>query len=365
MGKHIIRTSDRGSFRSCRQEWDWSSKIRSNLEPAQRYAPFEDGTTWHEALAEYYFPGTWHLLDNPLTAVAVHQAARDKLSQVHTEQVALAIQLYGEETLPDERLVEYGERYDMLSGMLEHYFKWAPTVDNFTPVKIEIEFEVPIETPNGKLYKIDNEPVMYQGRLDGLVQDPQGRYWIFEHKTAGQMGNTAWLELDAQCGSYAWAIQKQLGVRIAGIIYSRALKAVPKPAKALLKPYKGRNFSTNKQSRTTYALFTEQLKVAGEPETQYTEYLNYLRDKGNPFFDRLEVYRNEAALETMGRNIYLEAKEMLSQPAIYPSPNMFSCNFCRFREPCIAKQNGYDYQFILDELFVPRSKDVIQITSGT
>ena len=367
MGKHIIRTSDRGSFRSCRQEWDWSSKIRSNLEPAQRYAPFEDGTTWHEALAVYYEPATWHLLKDPATRVTVHIAAMNKLEKVHMEQVALATKLYGEEALPDDRLEEYADRFYMLAGMLSHYFTWAPTVDNFTPVKIEIEFEVPVLDPAGDpmLCVCHGWPVMYQGRLDGLVQDPQGRYWIFEHKTAGQMGRTEWLELDAQCGSYAWAIQKMLGIRVAGIIYSRALKAAPKPAKALLKPYKSRNFSTNKQSRTTYDLFTEQLRVAGEPETHYTEYLNYLREKGNPFFDRIEVYRNEAALETMGRNIYYEAKEMIHDPAIYPSPGMFSCNGCRFREPCIAKQNGYDYQFILDELFVPRSKEVIQVTSGT
>ncbi len=365
MTKHIIRTSDRGTFRNCRQEWDWSSKIRDNLEPAQRYAPFEDGTTWHEALAVYYDPRTWHLLATSATAAVVHQAARDKLLQVHTEQVALAVKLYADEALPEERMEEYAERFTMLQGMLEHYFKYAPTVDNFTPIKIEIEFEVPVETPNGKPYIIDNSPVMYQGRLDGIVQDPQGRYWIFEHKTAGQMGRTEWLELDAQCGSYAWAIQKQLGVKIAGIIYSQALKAIPKPIKRLAKPYKGRNYSSNKQARTTLELFTEALEKEGEPLTHYTEYLNYLREEGNPFFRRIEIYRNEAALETMGRNIFYEAREMLNLPIIYPSPSFFGCNGCRFREPCIAKQNGYDYQFVLDELFVSRTKEVIQVTTGT
>lgn len=354
MGKRIIRTSDRGQFRNCRQSWDWSSKIRQNLEPSERYAPFEDGTTWHNAMEVYYNPLTWHLMDNLATAEAVRQDTREMLVSTHTDSVGVASLLNGGE-LPLERIEEYDERFTMLKGMLEHYFVWAPTVDNFKPVKVEIEFEVPVNVPNGKPYFIGTDEVVYQGRLDGIVEDPQGRYWIFEHKTAGQLGRTEWLELDAQCGSYAWAIQKQLGVKIAGIIYSQALKKAPEPPKKLVNPRGGRNFSVNKQQRTTYDLYKAELEKHGEPIQNYSEFLNYLAAQDNPFFRRIEIYRNAASLDYMGQTIYLEAKEMLNHPAIYPSPGLFNCNFCRYREPCISKQNGYDYQFILDELYTERT----------
>lgn len=360
MAEYIIRTSDRGTFRNCRQQWDWSSKIRQNLEPSQRYAPFEDGSTWHAGMETYYNPVTWHLLDNPATAIAVQQSSREVLVATHEASIKEAGKLMGVDELPLERLEEYDERLTMLKGMLEHYFVWAPTVDDFKPVKIEIEFEVPIYIYNDgfnteEQYHIDGNPVVYQGRLDGIVEDPQGRYWILEHKTAGQFGNTEWLELDAQCGSYAWAIQKQLGVKIAGIIYSQALKKAPAVPKPLVSRREGRLFSVNKQQRTTYDLYTAELTKHGEDLSKYSEYLNYLRDKGNPFFRRIEIHRNAASLDYMGNTIFMEAREMLNDPAIYPSPGMFNCNFCRFREPCISKQNGYDYEFILDELFIVRS----------
>lgn len=354
MGKQIIRTSDRYTFRTCRLLWDWSSKIRQNLEPSERYAPFEDGTSWHEALATYYDPRTWHLLGNPTTAPVVRQAARERLVAVHNEAVGVAVDLNGG-SLPVETEQEYAERLDTLLAMLDHYFIWAPSVDRFIPVKIEIEFEVPIYVPDTTVqYAIEGEPVFYQGRLDGLVQDYDDRYWILEHKTAGQFGQHQWLEVDTQIGSYAWAIQEQLGVQVAGILYNQALKKAPQPPQMLAARREGRLFSVNKQQRTTYELYRLALEEAGEPLERYGEFLAYLKDQGNPFFRRLELYRNQASLKYVGHNIYLEAREMLNDPVIFPSPTFFNCNNCRFREPCISKQNGYDFQFILDELYQKR-----------
>ena len=358
MGKLIIRTSDRNSFRQCRTLWHWSSPLGLNLEPEQRYAPFEDGTTWHGALETYYNPVTWHLLQDPLTADAVRHGARERLLTLHQSQVALATKWSGG-SLPVENEEDYAARLIMLQGMLEHYFSWAPTVDDFTPKLIEIEFEVPIDVPfpgSGTML-IDNDEVVYQGRLDGIVQDPTGRYWIFEHKTTGQMGRVDWLEVDTQVGSYAWAIQKQLGISIAGIIYSQALKSAPSPPTMLVKTTQGRNFSVNKQQRTTYELYMETLEKHGEPVERYGEFLTFLKEKENPFFRRIQIHRNQASLDFVGRNIYMEASEMLDPDLnIYPNPSYFNCNGCRFREPCIAQQNGYDHQFILDELFVDRKR---------
>ncbi len=358
MGKLIIRTSDRGTFRQCRTLWNWSSPLRQNLEPEARYPPFEDGTTWHGALETYYNPVTWHLLQDPLTAEAVRHGARESLLSLHNAQVALATKWSGG-SLPVENEEDYAERLIMLQGMLEHYFIWAPKHDDFTPRHIEIEFEVPIETPEGLSHPAPdlNDEVVYQGRLDGIVEDPTGRYWILEHKTTGQMGRIDWLDVDTQVGSYAWAIQKQLGINIAGIIYSQALKSAPSPPDKLVKANKGRNFSVNKQQRTTYELYMKTMEKNGVTPEYYGEFLQFLKEKENPFFRRIQVHRNQASLDFVGRNIYMEASEMLDPDLnIYPNPSYFNCNGCRFREPCIAQQNGYDHQFILDELFVDRKE---------
>jgi hypothetical protein len=360
VGKHVIRTSDRGTFRQCRVLWNWSSKIRRNLEPEARYAPFEDGTIWHGSLDTYYDPRTWHLMSDGQTAESVRHAARERLASEHATAIKEAKAFHGGE-LPVEMEQDYAERFETLRGMLEHYFLWAPKHDRFKPLHTEVEFEVPVLTPQGQpayclhIHEGGSWPIVYQGRLDGIVEDYQGWYWIKEHKTTGQMGRTDHLELDPQCGSYAWAIQQMLGIRIAGIIYTQALKAAPKPPQRLVNSREGRNFSVNRQQRTTYELYKGHIEAEGEYVPNYQEYLDYLQDQGNPFFRRIEVHRNEHSLEYVGRMIYEEAMDMLHDPRIYPNPSYFNCNGCRFREPCISEQNGYDTEFLLSEMFVERS----------
>jgi CRISPR/Cas system-associated exonuclease Cas4 (RecB family) len=294
----------------------------------------------------YYEPATWHLLKTNPTFV--WDAARKRLEEVLAENLDAN---RDENGAVDEIFMEtFKLRAQTLRGMLEHYFKWAPLNDQFTPVKIEIEFEVPILDTNGdQMYcRCHRWPVNYQGRLDGLVKDWAGRYWILEHKTTGQMGRTDHLALDSQTGSYCWAMA-QLGIVVAGVIYSQALKDYPEPPVELKSPRQGRNFSVNKQQRTTYDEYLKALQDAGENVSLYDEFLQYLKEKGNPFFRRMEVHRNKAAIDYLGSVIYMEATEMLSPDLlIYPNPGYFNCNGCRFREPCIAKQDGHDYKFLLD-----------------
>ncbi len=353
---HIIRTSDRNTYRACRQQWDWVSKIRRNLEPAVRYAPFEDGSTWHDGLETYYEPSTWHLLSDESTAESVRHAARERLLATHNRNVTTAQQMSGGD-LPSEMLDQYDERLKTLQGMLDHYFMWASKADRFKPIKVEVEFEVPILDPTGREAKCECHgwAIVYQGRLDGLVENYDfGNVWIKEHKTTGQMGRTEHLDLDPQCGSYAWAVQQQLGIPIGGIIYTQALKKAPHPPKRLLTQRQGRWYSTNKQQRTTHDIFLRTLQENNEDPKLYQDFLLYLKEEGNPFFRRIEVHRNQHSLDYVGRMIYFEAMEMVHNPTIYPNPSYFNCNGCRFREPCIAKQNGYDHEFILEELFVSR-----------
>src|ERR687897_309363 len=51
---HNIHISYIRTFRSCRRKWDWSSGMRSNLEPAVPYAPFFIGRAVHYCLEMYY-----------------------------------------------------------------------------------------------------------------------------------------------------------------------------------------------------------------------------------------------------------------------------------------------------------------------
>lgn len=259
--------------------------------------------------------------------------------------------------LPFEIEEEFKERVDLGLGMLTHYAKWAPKVDDFTPVKVEIEFEVPIMVTVAEGHQIQMHcechdwPVFYQGRIDGIVKDRLGFYWILEHKTTAQLASTEFLALDDQCGSYVWAL-RQLDIPVKGVIYNEALKDYPEPPKPLVQPRQGRNYSVNKQQRTTYEIYLQEIERAGEDISRYEDFLEYLRDNGNPFFRRTQVHRSEPEIRNLGKRIYDEARDMLDPGLrIYINPGRFTCQFCSYRQPCVSKQEDSDYEFILRELY--------------
>jgi hypothetical protein len=202
--------------------------------------------------------------------------------------------------------------------------------------------------------------VVYQGRLDGIVEDSFGWYWILEHKTAGQLGTTEYLQLDDQTGSYCWAIQKKLGIRVQGVIYNEAVKDFPTPPTQLVNARQGRNFSVNKMQKTTHDVYLKTLIEAKEDISLYEDFLNYLKLEGNPYFRRTQVHRNVHELENMGKYIRAEAEEMINPNLVmYPNPGKFNCSWCAFKEVCIAMNDGSDWQFILESNFRQREQEEI------
>lgn len=362
--KHVVRTSDRIQYKRCRRSYDLGGIDRANFVPLRASKPLEFGTDWHEAMAVYYDPLTWDLLKSPKTREVVQQAARSAFINANRRRMADAKDM-NDGYLPIEIEEDFNERIELGLGMLENYLRWAPLNDNFTPTHIEVDFEVPIIVPHSggeqMLCLCHGWPVFYQGRLDGIVKDSFGWYWILEHKTTGQMGDTSHLELDEQTGSYAWAVQHMLGIRVLGVIYSEALKDVPHPPQELVRPREGRNFSVNKQSNTTYELALDTLVKAKEDISLYADFLEFLKLQGNKFFKRSQVHRNQHELEDIGDRIFYEASEMLSEDTVmYPNPGRFNCSFCAFRQVCIAMNDGSDYKFLLEEGFRLRTDDEIQ-----
>jgi len=164
----VIRTSDRGMFKRCRTMWDFTSKIRQNYEPVQRYHAFDFGTAIHAGLQAYYEPKTWGekklMQQNARDAFYASFAELQKLVKIGD----IAFEL------------TFKESIDLGLGMLEFYFIWAPKQDvNIKPLYTEIEFEVPIPGLEGL--------AVYQGRIDLIVEvyDDDGNflgYYIVDHK---------------------------------------------------------------------------------------------------------------------------------------------------------------------------------------
>lgn len=349
MVRPIIRTSDRGTFKKCREQWNFSSKLRMNLESNKEARALAFGTAIHAGLEVYYKPETWHL-DTEMKV----QLAKSAFLACWDKQK------------PDDETTEWAEDAELGWDMLDNYateyeFEWK----HFTPVKVEIEFEVPITVPDeanhpGSIFAIAGDalvvqpthydtpaPVMYQGRIDAIWQDTDGKMWLVDHKTAKKFDSTDWLALDEQCGSYMWAIQQMLGIKISGVIYNELRKDAPHLPKLL----KNGSLSKDKNQNTTGVIYRKAIADYGLDPLQYAEILEHLDAQGNKFFRRTIVMRSQRELEIQGERIYYEAIDMLDNPTIYPSPNKFTCSFCDFFSACVSKQEGSDYDYILKDRF--------------
>jgi len=401
-----IHTSDRGAFKECRRRWAWSSPSRRNLYPRIAamgvYMPFWFGTGIHKGIQHYYSK----LSENPADVFLawfdlewngglVHEtelpsgyADRNPVPQENGYYHVAGIK----DLMPsaDERYDEFMEHKELGVGMLNYFVEYAERHDDFRIVANEHLFSVPILGENGRpMYAEDNrvmpedwEPseeeniygrinmgkrgrifkqVHARGRMDQIVQmNESGRYKIRDYKTAGKLDDDyfAHLELDEQCTTYLWAgpLEAQMyGLEytdITTIDYVAIRKAFPRPPT----PLKNSMPSMDRQKESTTAeMFAKyikdnNLKVVYDGSVKMQEYYAYLLERGEKQFVWVEsTHRNSAQIANAGLRLYYEAKDMLDPDLIlYPNPSKnYSCTRCRFRSPCIAAEDGSDWEAML------------------
>jgi hypothetical protein len=399
---HSVHTSGRKSFRGCRRRWSWV--FQDFWYPQITDKPLEFGVAYHKAMEIYYAPETWHMPREPIANRAIEvfkQIVRDQYDAYKKNfEVTQEVQ------------DDYDERVELGIGMLKyHLYELAPKLDkNIKPYGVEIPFEVPITNPdNGdqlwctcnvcwsrflskheelrdtdddidytffedKTFNVNGQgrlpwrglPVTLGGRIDCLMEDTLGRYWVFDWKTAARISDSqAFLLAEDQITSYLWAMYV-LGVDVAGFIYHEQKKAYPVEPEPNKVVRLGRRYSVSKAQDTTAELYRRTVAendVTAYESGLYDEFIAYLEesevDEGqmtrNNFFARFNVPRNREELENYGRYLYDEAADMTDPNLrIYPMAGRFSCQSCAFQTPCIGKNRGEDYEYTLATMFDKR-----------
>lgn len=364
---HSIHTSERLSFRGCRRRWGWI--FREGYYPRVTPKYFEFGTAYHLAMETLYDPETWYLYEaGGITRKTLQMNVIATFCEKVRHQRSDYLEKSGREVLDDEEEQDYDERMALGKGMLKYYFDIMEGLDNWKPIKTEVSFEVPIRNPDTgeplMCYDIDcykhrgHAPVAvtYGGRIDLLVQDEYFRVWILDWKTAARVDHEVllYLELDDQVGSYPWAM-RELGIQVAGFIYHQQKKGFPAAPAENKHRRLGRLYSTNKSQDTDYETYLNHvLKHDYKAYTDgcYDEFLDFLKEQGVRFYNRAEVHKSQEELNEIGRNIYLEAKDMVnSELPMYPSMGKMSCSSCAYSQPCIGKNQGHDYIYTLNTMF--------------
>jgi hypothetical protein len=262
--------------------------------------------------------------------------------------------------------------------MLKYFVeKQLPAIQKeYVPTHVEVSFDVPLFSPDGNhIYckcrtcrtafakagggRWKGNPVVFSGRVDLIVHDMQGGYWIWDWKSAAQLSTSEmYLELDDQVASYVWALRTAMGLNIRGFIYHEQRKAFPEAPKENKVRRLGRLYSVNVNQATDYntylATVMEFDKEAYEAGC-YDDHLAWLKASGTDYYRKFTIYKSDFELMEVEKNLLAEALDMIDPGLrIYPMPGKFSCQNCAFQGPCLSKNAGEDYEYQLKTLYQKR-----------
>lgn len=328
-----VHASDRTAFKRCRREWDLSSGNRQNLEPLSRSGSIDLSQALRDALAVYYFPGMWEW-DRAIVLPLVYQAL-DRSVRDHSG--------HGVDETAQQEALDWGR------ALLNAYVAWAPTVDHFTPIRIDTDFEVNVpdpSTPGVNLLTSEGDEVRYCGRVDLLAIDSDDAYWVVQHRlVSGDWADQETLQLDEQTIAWAWAWpQFYLGMQISGTVYNEVRADAGKLGATAPTP----TARTQVRHRRMYA---RSGTVAGER----------LHAEGTEAFRRTQIRRSQTELTAAGRDLAAEFRTATrAHVDVYPSPAPEVCEHCAYRSPCVLLNQGHDPTAELSKSYRQRPPEVIE-----
>lgn len=346
--------------------------------------PLEFGIAYHEGMAAMYKPETWGA-PRVLIAQFAEAAFYDNCQRQKRDYHRLI-----DRGMSDEEERDYEKLVSLGRGMIQWYVQNHLPLEEFVPVYVEQSFQVPITYPDGTplmckcpkcwakqcaAWKTTPEaeqewnedtykawaglPVVYEGRVDAIVRDKNGDYWILDWKTTIRMlkpdDQDVILELDDQITGYVYALRRRLGLNIRGFRYIELKKGFPEPPPENKVVRLGRSFSVSKNLDTDVDTYTRTVRTrdaVAYREGLYDEFIEWLRLEGPRFINDHKVYKRHQQLVAFEQHLLWQALEIINPDLpIYPSPGRFSCGFCAFKEPCLDKDSGGDYEYALETMF--------------
>ena len=322
-----ITEDDRVRFKRCRRQWDFASSHRRDLEPVTNNGPVLP-TVLKDALAVYYFPGTWDWqpeLRQSLVHKAVVRALAESGVAGAEDSVAAA------------------------TALVDAYDAWAGTVDDFAPVKISHDVQGLVPDPGDPeraLTAPDGSAVMYCCRIDLLAVDAGDEYWVVTHQVLDD-----WQELDALiddeaavAACWAWE-QEYLGMEISGTIHNEVRLGAPlDPPAAAGGRARASRVRQSEASGGGRAIPQHRRLSA---RTSRSDESGRVQQSAAGLLRRTRIRRSRAEIGAVGLRIGAEAMQMAGAPAICPTFGAH-CQTCEFSAPCLALVAGSDPKPMLE-----------------
>lgn len=365
-----LRNSERGTFKKCRHQWQWTWRDGRQARTASTALRF--GDLIHQALAAYYLPGFVRGPDPAETFERLYVEQAENLAQQDfdvwsDEKWAPALDLgIGMLNGYVARFLDQDAEYEILSS--EQTFQTLLRLP--APKNLPKRYLTPVQGGVGRGRFL----VRVVGTFDGVWRErSNGRLHFKEFKTCSSISEDG-LPLDEQASlyyTYGPKYLRKLGLLgerddLSSIIYTFLRKAVPdedavrnaqgyklnKPKKDTLVAFANEH-GLPVAKKTVEELITD-INAAGHDAYQLGE-VSKLQD--NPFFLRLPVYRDRAERTRLHSRVVAEAADLARARAgtidLYKTPgplHMPNCRFCSVKEACEVHEAGGDWQSVLSAI---------------
>lgn len=336
---YVIRAADREAFKRCRRAWDFSSTTRQNLRPRLPGRVFDLERALLEALAVYYYPGMWSWSREIVRPIASRAFVRSMRDQRQT--------FADHHSISNDQQSYWVEHLERGQSLLQRYFGWAETVDQFTPVRAQTVFTVNVPdpaSPADDMVGPQGGAVRYRGRVPLLVADERNAYWVVDHRlVTHEWEDLEILLLDERSVSYCWAWERfYVGTRIAGTIHNEIRTSTPDPAPV------GDQIEGRRRSE-----WSDTDARAGASVPRRRSYGGRLiKHQETESFRRTYIHRSRTSFEVFGEQLGREALAMTrTDLSLHPNPSRENCSRCEFRTPCIMLNEGADISDVLAESY--------------
>jgi hypothetical protein len=221
--------------------------------------------------------------------------------------------------------------------LLSAYYGWAAGIDDWSTVQVETLFDVTVPEPGGPetgLLAADGRGVLYRLRIDLVVVDDDGKYWVVEHRLRRDgFAPLDDLLLDDVALSRSWGWELGFLATVAGTIHNEL--RLPRPDEP----------------------GPDDVAPSGGPDDVEVIDLGsrLVQRETGLWFRRTRIPRARAEIEGAGEWVAEESRAMTrADLECYPTPAISTCTPCEFRSPCLTLMEGGDPGPVLGGEYRPR-----------
>lgn len=314
------------TFLRCPKSYQY--KYVDLLEPKKKVRPLFLGSWVHACLETHYSQGNWKI---------GHQLYVDQWNKLFEEE-RLALRTRGKTIGPP--LPEIVER------IMRSYI-WYNRQDGWKAKYIEQILEVP--TP----LIVSGKRFVFKGRLDLVIEDEEGLFWLVDHKTASTIPQpNSFHAMDPQLMLYPWAARIQYGIDIAGVIYNYVRSRPPSI------PNLNKDGSISRRKIVTdYPTLFRFLRDNGFNPNDFAHILLPMQTKSELLrryrLPREQKVTKEILLDT------LSVVKRIEETKRFTRTITRDCVRCSYHDLCRSELNGFDTEKMRATNFIVTEEDYV------